>query len=146
MERSGAMGLRDRLVLGIAVLLGVVMLGNGLVMLGDPWWWYSNAPGVGRTGLFNPHFVRDIGYTYALIGIAFMVGVFRPAMRVTFWAPATLWLTCHALFHFWEVGTGICGPSQLAIDFPAVTLPSLIGIGLTTWAWRKRLRTTPHSG
>ena len=46
----------------------------------------------------------------------------------------TLWLSGHALFHFWEVAVGICGPSDLARDFPAVTFPALIGAALTYWA------------
>ena len=137
MKRAGTKSRPEQLALGIAGLLGVIMLVNGLVMLWNPWWWYLHAPGVRRTGLFNPHFVRDIGYTYALIGGAFLAGIVRSKMRLVLWAPPALWLTCHALFHFWEVGAGLCGPEQLATDFPAVTLPALIGIGLTIDAWRR---------
>jgi hypothetical protein len=54
------------------------------------------------------------------------------------WGGATLWLACHALFHIWEVAAGICGPSALARDFPAVSLPALIGAGLTLFALRDR--------
>ena len=43
----------------------------------------------------------------------------------------------HALFHFWEVAVGICTPDVLPRDFPAVTLPALIGIGLSVWAYRQ---------
>jgi hypothetical protein len=46
-----------------------------------------------------------------------------------------LWLAGHALFHFWEVAVGICAPSALLRDFPAVTLPAIIGAGLTLWAF-----------
>ena len=44
----------------------------------------------------------------------------------------------HALFHLWEVAAGICGPSALVRDFPAVSLPALIGAGLTLFALRDR--------
>jgi hypothetical protein len=47
-----------------------------------------------------------------------------------------LWLGAHALFHFWEVAVGICAPSVIARDFPAVTLPAIIGTLLTLWAVR----------
>jgi hypothetical protein len=57
-------------------------------------------------------------------------------LRVPFWAAGTIWLSGHALFHFWEVAVGICGASALARDFPAVTLPAIIGAGLTLWAIR----------
>ena len=125
-----------RLPPAIAILLGLAMLANGLIMLADPWWWYATTPGVGRTGLFNQHFIRDIGLLYGAIGGAFIAGAVRPSLRTVTWPPATLWLTAHALFHFWEVGAGICGPAYLVSDFPAVSLPPLIGIGLTMWARR----------
>jgi hypothetical protein len=32
------------------------------------------------------------------------------------------------------VAVGICGPSELARDFPAVTLPAIIGLAITAWA------------
>ena len=58
-------------------------------------------------------------------------------MRLTLWTAATAWLCGHALFHFWEVAVGICTPDVLPRDFPAVTLPALIGIGLSVWAYRQ---------
>jgi hypothetical protein len=122
-----------------AAVLGLAMFANGLVMLGDPWWWYSTVPGVGRTGLFNQHFIRDIGLLYGAIGGAFLVGAMRPDLRLANWLPATLWLTAHAFFHFWEVSAGICGPAYLMTDFPAVSLPALIAMGLTGWAWHRRV-------
>jgi len=57
-------------------------------------------------------------------------------MRVALWGASALWLSGHALFHVWEVAVGICGPSALARDFPAVSLPALIALALATWAWR----------
>jgi len=55
--------------------------------------------------------------------------------RRALWAAATAWLIAHALFHLWEVAVGICTPSVILRDFPAVTLPALIGVALTAWAW-----------
>jgi hypothetical protein len=123
---------------GLAVLLGAIMLLNGIVMLLAPLDWYLNVPGVTRTGPFNQHFIRDIGMIYMLIGVAFLAGAFRPSMSVMAWGTASLWLTAHALFHFWEVAAGICGPSVLLVDFPAVTVPAIVGIGLTWWASRSK--------
>ncbi len=83
--------------------------------------WYFAVPGVTTTGPFNQHFIRDIGIIFLFVGAGFLVGTARPKYRVLSWAAPTLWLGCHALFHFWEVAVGICGPSALARDFPAVT-------------------------
>lgn len=122
--------------LGVATALGVAAEANGLFMLVSPEHWYLAVPGVTTTGPFNQHFVRDIGLVFLFVGTAYLAGAFLPRHRVVLWAAPTLWLWGHALFHFWEVAVGICGPSALARDFPAVTLPALIGTVLTLWSLR----------
>ncbi|MGF7147520.1 hypothetical protein FHS96_001129 [Sphingomonas zeicaulis] len=122
----------------LAGLLGTLSVVNGIFMLIAPADWYFAVPGVTTTGPFNQHFIRDIGIIFMFLGAAFLAGIVRPAARVVLWGGATLWLCAHALFHFWEVAVGICGASALARDFPAVTLPALIGILLTCWAVGER--------
>ena len=109
---------------------------NGLFMLVSPANWYFAIPGVTTTGPFNQHFVRDIGLIFLLVAIAMLVGVARPAARVALWSAAALWLSGHALFHFWEVAAGICGADALVRDFPAVTLPAILTTALAAWARR----------
>jgi hypothetical protein len=123
-----------RTCLATASAIGLAALANGTFMLISPANWYFAVPGVTTTGPFNQHFIRDIGIIFLFLGAAFLTGAARPAQRVMLWGGATLWLACHALFHFWEVAVGICGPSALARDFPAVTLPALLGAALTFWA------------
>ena len=123
-----------RLCLITAAVVGIAADANGLFMLLAPANWYFSVPGVTTTGPFNQHFIRDIGLIFLFIGTAFLFGAARPNHRLLLWSTATLWLCGHALFHFWEVAVGICGPSAIARDFPAVTLPALIGIALTVWA------------
>jgi len=96
--------------------------------------WYEFVPGVTDTGFFNQHFIRDIGIIQLFLGVAFGVGMIRPELRVPLWAAATLWLIAHAVFHLWEVAVGICSPSAIPRDFPAVTLPAIFGVILTLWA------------
>ncbi|MGK6355723.1 hypothetical protein ACMGDH_10920 [Sphingomonas sp. DT-207] len=127
-----------QLCIFLAVLLGVGGLANGAYMLVSPIGWYFAVPGVTTTGPFNQHFIRDIGIIFLFIGAAFLIGAFRREVRLVLWGGATLWLACHALFHLWEVAVGICGPSVLLRDFPAVSLPALIGAGLTLFALRDR--------
>jgi hypothetical protein len=119
--------------LGIAALLGVALIANGAFMLVAPADWYVAVPGVTATGPFNQHFLRDIGLIFLLLGGAFLVGAAQPHLRVALWAAPSIWLTGHALFHLWEVAVGICSPSVIPRDFPAVTLPAIIGIALTVW-------------
>lgn len=118
----------------------LLLFGNGLFMLVDPMKWYLVVPGVTSTGMYNQHFIRDIGLIQMFLGAAFAIGMMRPAVRIAMWAAATAWLIAHGLFHLWEVAVGICGPAAIARDFPAVSLPALIGIVLTAWAWRTNPR------
>jgi hypothetical protein len=120
--------------LGLAVLLGIALGANGVFMLVSPENWYFAVPGVTSTGPFNQHFLRDIGLIFVLMGGGFLFGAARPQWRVLLWAAPTIWLSGHALFHFWEVAVGICSPSVIPRDFPAVTLPAIIGAVLTFWA------------
>jgi hypothetical protein len=126
----------QRFILGFAAIFGAGLGANGAYMLVAPADWYFAVPGVTSTGPFNQHFLRDIGLIFVLIGAALGVGVVRRGERVTLWGAAGLWLSGHALFHWWEVAVGICGSDALARDFPAVTLPALITLALAMWAWR----------
>lgn len=128
------------LILGLAAVLGIGSVANGLFMLSDPANWYLAVPGVTTTGPFNQHFIRDIGLIFALIGAAMLGGAMLAGQRVTLWCASALWLTGHALFHLWEVSVGICGSDAIARDFPAVTLPALLAITLAFWAWRDARR------
>jgi uncharacterized protein YjeT (DUF2065 family) len=110
---------------------------NGLFMLIAPQVWYEFVPGVTDTGFFNQHFIRDIGIIQLFLGLAFGIGMFRPERRIGLWAAATLWLIAHAVFHLWEVAVGICSPSVILRDFPAVSLPAIVGAILTLWAIRQ---------
>jgi hypothetical protein len=120
--------------LGLGVVLGIGAVANGFYMLASPTGWYFAVPGVTMTGPFNQHFIRDIGLIYLFLGGAFLFGAARPDYRIVAWAAPALWLSGHALFHFWEVAVGICGTSALARDFPAVTLPALFGTLIAVWA------------
>jgi len=122
------------IVAALAALLGLGAVANGLIMLAAPAGWYAAVPGVTTTGPFNQHFLRDIGLVFLFVGAAFLIGTARPGWRVPLWSAASLWLCGHALFHFWEVAVGICGPSVLIRDFAAVTLPALISALLALWA------------
>ena len=123
-----------QICVGLAVLMGVLAEANGVFMLLSPDSWYFAVPGVTTTGPFNQHFIRDIGLIFLFVGTSYLFGAAQPRHRIIFWAAPTLWLGGHALFHYWEVAVGICGPSVLVRDFPAVTLPAAIGVLLTLWA------------
>lgn len=122
------------LAIGMALLLGITTGANGLLMLFAPEAWYWAVPGVTTTGPFNQHFIRDIGLIFILLSAALLTGVARPDLRALLWSGTAIWLSGHALFHFWEVAVGICSASALSRDFPAVTLPAILTASLALWA------------
>ncbi|TMP27607.1 hypothetical protein CWB99_14220 [Pseudoalteromonas rubra] len=128
--------MRNQVITSVAVLLGLAALANGVLMLLYPQQWYWSVPGVPDRGFYNQHFIRDIGMLYMLIGGAFSYGAFYVRYRFQLWLFPALWLSSHALFHFWEVLVGICGPIFLLIDFAGVTLPALLAQGLC-WQVKK---------
>jgi len=134
MKRTEGNSAVSILVFIMAAFNGIFLSVNGLFMLIAPSVWYEFIPGVTDTGFFNQHFIRDIGIIQLFLGVAFGIGMIRPERRVGLWAAATLWLIAHAVFHLWEVAVGICSPSVILRDFPAVTLPAIIGVALTLWA------------
>ena len=142
---SKAFGDSTGTLCAIISVLMLVMVGfnslflsmNGLFMLATPDAWYELVPGVTQTGFFNQHFIRDIGTIQFFLGLAFGVGMFRPERRIELWAAATLWLSAHAALHLWEVAVGICAPSAILRDFPAVSLPAIFGAFLTLWAIKR---------
>jgi len=119
-----------KVVTGIAILLGLVTLANGVFMTVAPESWYWLVPGVPDRGPFNQHFVRDIGINYMLIGAAFNYGAMYEKHRLLLWLMPTAWLVGHAIFHVWEVLVGICEPESLIVDFGGVTVPALLAMGL----------------
>jgi len=122
--------MKEKTIVAVAMVLGVLLLANGIFQLVSPEAWYWAIPGVPERGPFNQHFVRDIGIVYSLCAIGLVVGALYPAHRFLLWLPVAAWLAGHAVFHVWEVWVGICGPFSLLEDFPGVTLPALLVIGL----------------
>ena len=123
--------------LAVAWILGLGLLANGLTMLGVPNAWYGLVPGVGQTGPFNPHFVRDIGVAYLVAGGTLVWFALdrnaRPAAQA-----AAAFLALHALVHLWDVAAGREHVHQLLADLPTVFGPP----ALAAWiAWPPRSHT-----
>lgn len=126
----------DKLITGVALLLGLAMVGNGVFMIVAPESWYWMVPGVPDRGPFNQHFVRDIGFIYFLGGAAFIYGAIYARHQLMLWMVPAAWLGVHAIFHVWEVVVGICGPESLIEDFGGVTIPALLGLALVYGSYR----------
>jgi hypothetical protein len=121
--------------LGIA---GLANLGNGAWMLADPAGWYAGLPAaVPDTGPLNPHFVRDIGSAFVMIGAALVLAALRPRWRAPALAMTTLFYLLHALVHVTDTIAGRLPSSHWSIDFPGVYFPALVLIAVTVAALRR---------
>ncbi|HWF78405.1 MAG TPA: hypothetical protein VN694_14665 [Caulobacteraceae bacterium] len=123
----------------IAILLAVTMGGNGLVMLAAGRWWYGAVAGVPETGPFNPHFVKDIGAAYLVVGAAFAWLAARPAPEARGAAmAAAAFLALHAGIHLAEAVGAPAGLADLARDFPGVILPALLAVWTVAAPYQSR--------
>jgi hypothetical protein len=111
----------------LALILGLGLMANGLVMLGLSAEWYAIIPGVPQTGPFNPHFVRDIGVAYLVAGAALGWFALDRAARPAALAAAAF-LALHAAVHLWDAAAGREHAHQLLVDLPMIFLPPLVAI------------------
>jgi len=109
-----------------AVLLG----GNGLVMLFAGLWWYGVVPGVTATGPYNPHFVRDIGAAYLVVGVSHAAFAIKPRQAWPALAAAAGFLILHAAVHVYDEVCGTRPLQEFLRDFAAIFLPAIIALGL----------------
>ena len=67
----------------VFLISGLGNLANGFWMLARPAHWYATLPAaVPDFGPLNEHFVRDIGATFTMLGIALLWATVRVGVRV----------------------------------------------------------------
>jgi hypothetical protein len=118
----------------IAAILAAVLGANGLAMLFAGLWWYGAVPGVTATGPYNPHFVRDIGAAYLVVGASLAAFAVRPRQAWPALVAAAAFLTLHAAVHVFDAACGTRPLADVTRDFAGVYLPALIALAL---AFRK---------
>jgi len=120
----------------LAVILGIGLASNALLMLAVPAAWYAAVPGVPQTGPFNPHFVRDIGAAYLVAGAALVGFAASPQLRPAAQAGAAF-LILHALVHLWDAAAGREQAHQLLHDLASIFLPAVLAVWI---AWPPQQR------
>jgi hypothetical protein len=114
----------------LAAVFGVILGANGLVMLFAGLWWYGVVPGVTATGPHNPHFVRDIGAAYLVVGTSLGWFAVRPREAWPAVAAAAAFLTLHGAIHVFDAACGTKPLQDVIRDFGGVYLPALVALGL----------------
>lgn len=112
-------------------ILGAICIGNASWMLLSSESWFHLMPIAAEdTGPHNAHFVHDVGLVYLLVGIS----AFWCAYNLERCKPIHFFITCfitgHAAIHFIEIIIGALPIDHLWIDFPLITFPSIVLIGV----------------
>lgn len=124
--------MKGLLLKSIYNLLGAISLGNGFWMVVSASTWFSKMPVEAEdTGPFNAHFVHDVGLVYLLVGIGAFWCAYKLKNCTEVHLGITLFMGGHALIHIVEILLEVLPASHWFIDFPLVTLPAIILIGLT---------------
>jgi hypothetical protein len=118
----------DRLAQLLVTLAALIALGNGLVMLIDPFGWYDMVGTVKATGPANAHFIRDIGLAYLLCAGLLGYAALNLPMRWGSALAGSTWLALHGALHVWEVSAGLCSPGIFWSEAPGTLGPPLIAL------------------
>ncbi len=110
----------------IALIVGLLLLANGVWMVMTPLGWFTATPIVWRTGVANAHFIRDVGWTYATVGALVIGGLVHGAARTLLLSLAAIWLGGHAIIHIGELAVGICSARQFTSEIPQVVGPLVL--------------------
>src|SRR5512139_567811 len=134
----------DRIAQALVAIAALVALGNGLMMLADPFGWYDWVGTVKASGPPNRHFIRDIGLAYLVSGWLLAYGAINLPMRWGAALAGAAWLLMHGLLHVWEVGAGLCAPGIFWQEAPGTLGPPLIALaGIVLQAGRFRIAAAP---
>lgn len=113
-------------------LFGLGNLANGVWMLASPAHWYIHLPAnVPGSGPLNEHFVRDIGCIFTLLGIALLLSIPRPKLRLPAMVAASAFSTAHAMVHVFDSMRGLFAPGQWRFDLGPVYVSTLLVVVLT---------------
>lgn len=113
-------------------ILGAISVGNGAWMILSASTWFNKMPiSAEDTGPLNTHFVHDVGLVYLLVGIGAFWCAYKLKKCIEVHLGITLFMGGHAIIHLVETILGDLPLNHFLIDFPLVTLPAMILIGLT---------------
>lgn len=120
---------------GWAIVVGLFGMGNllnGLWMLASPSHWYINLPAnVPGTGPLNEHFVRDIGSIFTLLGLALVISIRRPRLRLSAMVAASAYSVAHALVHVVDTARGLFSVGHWRFDVGPIYLTTIVLVLLT---------------
>lgn len=129
----------QKILLMVFRLTGVVMVLNGLWMLGHAFHWFATLPaGLADTGEPNGHFIRDVGLCYGIFGVALLWCCADLAARRAVFVMVAAFGVGHALGHVAEILTGALPHTHWLIDLPLVLLPGVlfaVFVPTPTWRW-----------
>ncbi|NUM53987.1 MAG: hypothetical protein HUU46_10125 [Candidatus Hydrogenedentes bacterium] len=125
-------------IIGIVFcILGALSIANGGWMILYAPGWYDSIPGVTNTGLYNGHFVRDIGLAYFISGAGFIWCAFNLRQCWPVIVAQAMWATGHAALHVADMFMARLPLTHWILDAPGVLLPgAVLGLLAVPSVWR----------
>jgi hypothetical protein len=115
-----------------SLVFGLGHLALGLWLLLAPMGFYLTVPGVSETGPFNPHFLRDVGCAFLVVGGGFAWFALDVRARAAAVAAASF-LALHALVHVADGLAGRESARHLLLDLPLLGGIAAAGIWIALW-------------
>ena len=106
------------------ILLGALLIANGVYLFVAPQTFYDSVPGVSMMGPFNAHFIRDAGLSFLVSGGALLWGAWAEDEKIAIFG--AVWPCLHATFHAYI---------WIARGFPADTVAFVNLFGIQAPAW-----------
>jgi hypothetical protein len=111
----------------VLALIAFGSLANAVWMLAAPAHWYAHVPAeVPDFGPYNPHFVRDIGVAFLVIGLGLAWGLRDARARPIAVAFAAMFYGIHAAVHVYDTALGHVDAGHWLVDFPTTYLPAIL--------------------
>ncbi len=121
------------------VIFGLGSVVNGVYMLAAPEaWFHEGPPGVPNTGPVNPHFVRDVGIAFLVVGIGLLWAMVNLRRAWPLHMLATLFLGGHAVLHVAEILSEALPAEHWRHDALGVFVPAVaLGVAALPPVWQR---------
>ena len=127
----------DGMLRAFYLVASALTLANAAWMLAAPASWFFGFPGgIPDTGPLNPHFVRDVGAAFTVMGMGLAWCALDASRRRVVHLGVTAFWVAHALVHLGELAGGNLPQRHWLLDFPDAFAPALIFLALLPAALR----------
>lgn len=124
------MTITEKLVISLLRITGIYHFAIGFLAYFFPARFYEQAA---YTGLFNQHFIQDVGAAYITAGSMLILAAFRAQWRLPLSIAGGTFLLLHGLLHLYEIFSGATELKYILMESFTVMLPTIL-VGYAVYA------------